>query len=94
MTVESQRTPWSAVLAVWLRHRDLLSNAGSLLATTGITSALGFVYWTFAAREFSQEAVGYGSAAVSAMTLLGTIGMLGLGTHASVNCPGALAGPV
>lgn len=80
MTVESQRTPWSAVLAVWLRHRDLLSNAGSLLATTGITSALGFVYWTFAAREFSQEAVGYGSAAVSAMTLLGTIGMLGLGT--------------
>ena len=80
MTVESQRTPWSAIVAVWLRHQDLLSNAGSLLATTGVTSALGFVYWTFAAREFSQQAVGYASAAVSAMTLLGTIGMLGLGT--------------
>ncbi len=80
MTVESWRTPWSAIAAVWLRHRDLLSNAGSLLATTGVTSALGFVYWTFAAREFSQQAVGYGSAGVSAMTLLGTMGMLGLGT--------------
>src|SRR5262249_48697373 len=31
-------------------------------------------------RLFSQRAVGYASAAVSAMTLLGTIGMLGLGT--------------
>jgi O-antigen/teichoic acid export membrane protein len=80
VTVESWRTPWSAIAAVWFRHRDLLSNASSLLATTGITSALGFVYWTLAAREFSQEAVGYGSAAVSAMTLLGTVGMLGLGT--------------
>ncbi|MGH3166054.1 MAG: lipopolysaccharide biosynthesis protein [Trebonia sp.] len=40
----------------------------------------GFAYWIFAAREFSQTAVGYGSAAVSAMTLLGTIGMFGLGT--------------
>ena len=29
---------------------------------------------------FSQQAVGYGSAAVSAFTLLGTIGMFGLGT--------------
>ncbi len=69
-----------AAKSMWLRHRDLLGNAGSLTATTGVTSALGFVYWAFAARLFSQRAVGYGSAAVSAMWLLGTIGMLGLGT--------------
>jgi|HubBroStandDraft_4_1064222.scaffolds.fasta_scaffold30704_2 O-antigen/teichoic acid export membrane protein len=68
------------VVASWRRHQDLLTNAGSLLATTGVTSALGFVYWAFAAREFSQQDVGYSSAAVSAMGLLGTIGMLGLGT--------------
>ena len=68
------------VAASWHRHQDLLSNAGSLLATTGVTSALGFIYWAFAAREFRQTDVGYSSAAVSAMTLLGTIGMLGLGT--------------
>ena len=41
---------------------------------------LGFVYWATAARLFSQQAVGYGAAAISAMTLLGTIGMLGMGT--------------
>ena len=41
---------------------------------------LGFVYWAAAARLFSQQAVGYGAAAISAMTLLGTIGMLGMGT--------------
>jgi O-antigen/teichoic acid export membrane protein len=66
--------------SVWRRHKDLLTNAGSLLGTTGVTSALGFTFWTFAARELSQQAVGYGSAAVSAMTLLGTIGVFGLGT--------------
>jgi O-antigen/teichoic acid export membrane protein len=37
-------------------------------------------YWAIAARIFSQRAVGYGSATVSAVTLLGTIGMFGLGT--------------
>ena len=65
---------------VWQRNHELLRNAGSLLATTGLTSLFGFVYWVIAAREFSQQAVGYGSATVSAMTLLGTIGMFGLGT--------------
>jgi O-antigen/teichoic acid export membrane protein len=41
---------------------------------------MGFAYWALAARMFSQRAVGYGSASVSAMTLLGIVGMLGLGT--------------
>jgi O-antigen/teichoic acid export membrane protein len=71
---------FGAVTAAWTRHRDLLRNAASLLATTGVTSVLGFTFWAFAAREFSQQAVGYGSAAVSAMTLLGTVGVFGLGT--------------
>jgi O-antigen/teichoic acid export membrane protein len=62
------------------RNRDLLRNAGSLAATSGLTSVFGFGYWIYAARVFPQEAVGYGSAAISAMTLLGTVGMFGLGT--------------
>jgi O-antigen/teichoic acid export membrane protein len=70
----------SALTGIWHKHKDLLHNAASLAATTGVTSVLGFAFWTFAARYFSQEAVGYGSAAISAMTLLGTIGMFGLGT--------------
>ncbi len=62
------------------RNQDLLRNAGSLAATTGLTSALGFGYWIYAARMFSPAAVGYGTAAISTMTLLGTVGMFGLGT--------------
>jgi acetyltransferase-like isoleucine patch superfamily enzyme/O-antigen/teichoic acid export membrane protein len=86
VTGAGRQTPprrWSprvAFSAVWGRHQDLLSNASCLLATTGVTSGLGFAFWTFAARVFSQQAVGYGSAAVSAMSLLGTVGVFGLGT--------------
>ncbi|MEV6488206.1 lipopolysaccharide biosynthesis protein [Actinoplanes sp. NPDC051633] len=61
-------------------HVDLFLNAGSLMATTAITSLFGFAYWWLAARTASAEAVGQASAAVSAMTLIGTIGMFGMGT--------------
>ena len=70
------------------RHGDVLKNASSLLATTGVTSAMGFAYWTVAARLMSQRAVGFGSATVSAITLLGTIGMFGLGTVLIGELPG------
>jgi O-antigen/teichoic acid export membrane protein len=76
----SPRSPRAAILTAWRRHRDLLGNATTLAATTGVTSLLGFIYWAAAARLFKQEAVGYGAAAISAMTLLGTVGMLGMGT--------------
>jgi O-antigen/teichoic acid export membrane protein len=61
-------------------HVDLFLNAGSLMATTAITSLFGFAYWWLAARSAPAEAVGQASAAVSAMTLIGTIGMFGMGT--------------
>jgi O-antigen/teichoic acid export membrane protein len=68
-------------LAARLRgHVDLFLNAGSLMATTLITSLLGFAYWWVAARVAPAAAVGQASAAVSAMTLIGTIGMFGMGT--------------
>ena len=79
-TAFSPRSLGSAVSAIWRRHHDLLANAGSLIGATAVTSALGFTFWTLAAREFSQQAVGYGSAAVSAMSVLATIGIFGLGT--------------
>jgi O-antigen/teichoic acid export membrane protein len=64
-----------------LRHnRELLRNASSLAATTGLTSFFGFAYWIYAARVFPTEAVGYGTAAISTMMLLGTLGMFGLDT--------------
>ena len=64
----------------WARHRDVLHTAATLVGSTAVTSVLGLVFWAVAARLFTREAVGYGSAAVSAITLAGTIGMLGLGT--------------
>lgn len=60
--------------------RDLLLNAGSMIGTTLVTAGLGFVYWWLAARQFPQAAVGVASALISAMSLLGSLGMLGLGT--------------
>lgn len=68
------------VVAGWRRHRDVLDNVSSLLATTALTALLGFVFWAVATRMFSQQAIGYGAASVSAFTLIGTIGEFGLGT--------------
>lgn len=76
----ARRPLTAAVLGALRQHGDVVKNAGSLLATTGVTSAMGFAYWAIAARLFSQSAVGYGSATISAVTLLGTIGVFGLGT--------------
>jgi len=61
-------------------NRAIVSNASSLVGTQLVTSGLGFLFWLVAARWFSPAAVGFAAAAISAMTLLGTFGMLGLGT--------------
>ena len=65
---------------IWQRNQDLLRNAGSLAATTGMTSIFGFVFTIAAARMFSSAAVGWGNTAINEMQLFGTIGMFGLGT--------------
>lgn len=52
----------------------------SLVGTQVVTAVLGLVYWTVATRRFSVSAVGLASAATSAMTLLASVGILGLGT--------------
>jgi O-antigen/teichoic acid export membrane protein len=77
--VEAQRSIRTLVATAIERNKALLSNATSIVGTVGVASALGFVYWAVAAKLFSPSAVGLGSAATSAMTLLGTVGMFGLG---------------
>ena len=62
------------------RHRSLLTNAASLFATTGVTALSGVAFWWVAAHRLPLASVGYASAAVSAMTLIATVGMLGFGT--------------
>jgi O-antigen/teichoic acid export membrane protein len=71
----------------WRRNSDVLGSAGSLLATTVVTSGLGFAFWAIAARLYSQRAVGIGSSTISAMMLLGTMGMAGLGTVLMADLP-------
>ena len=79
-------------LGILRGHVDLFLNAGSLMATTVVSSLFGFAYWWLAARIASPEAVGQASAAVSAMTLIGTIGMFGMGTMLIADL-GTLRGP-
>lgn len=70
----------TSVGSILRRNQDLLRNASSLAATTGLTSLFGFAFWIYAARVFSSDAVGYGSAAISTMMLLGMLGLFGLDT--------------
>ena len=68
-------------LSQWIKTNSIiLVNAISLIGTTAITSVLGFAYWWLAARRFLPEDVGIASAAVSAMLLLGSLCVVGLGT--------------
>lgn len=83
----SARPPLGAAAPVWQRNKEIVGNAGTLIATAGVSALLGFAFWTVAAHLFSQAAVGYAAAATSAMTLLGTIGMFGLGTFLIAELP-------
>jgi O-antigen/teichoic acid export membrane protein len=60
--------------------RTIVSNAGAIALTMTSSALLGYPYWWLAARQFPPAAVGFGAAATSAMTLLGTLGVLGLAT--------------
>ncbi len=69
------------LLFEWIKaNKVMFINAGSLVGTTIVTGAFGFVYWWIAARLYPPHAVGLASAAVSAMTLLGAVCIVGLGT--------------
>ncbi len=61
-------------------NRAILANSGSLIATSVATAILGFGFWGLAARMLPADAVGAGSAAISATTLLGSLGTFGLGS--------------
>lgn len=61
-------------------NRQLLANAGTMVGTAVVTSFLGAAFWLVATHYFSEDAVGIASAAISAMTLLGFMATVGLGT--------------
>ena len=78
--VQPQPPPGNILARVWQKNKALLVNAGSLYASTIINSVLGFAFWALAAHVFTTSEVGFGSAAISAMGVLSSIGMFGLNT--------------
>ncbi|MCU0490150.1 MAG: hypothetical protein MUD01_00980 [Chloroflexaceae bacterium] len=67
--------------ARWYRaNHAMLTNAVALVGTTGVNAVLGLVYWWVGAQYFPAAEVGIASASISAMMLLGTGAMLGMGT--------------
>ncbi len=60
-----------------VRH-PLLRNGYALVLNSGATAVLGMGYWVLAARRYTVEEVGVGSALVAALTLLSTIAQLNL----------------
>ncbi|WP_062640139.1 lipopolysaccharide biosynthesis protein [Streptomyces sp. NBRC 110468] len=52
---------------------SLFRNAYFLMLSTGVSAVLGLGFWLVAARYYSEEAVGQGSAAIAAMRLLAGI---------------------
>jgi O-antigen/teichoic acid export membrane protein len=65
------------VLSGWRspQHRDGMA----LVVSSALSSVFGLLYWVLAARLFDHAVVGLNSAAVSAMTLLGSAAQLNLG---------------
>lgn len=52
---------------------SMFRNAYALMLSTAVSAALGLGFWLVAARYYSEEAVGQGSAAIAAMRLLASI---------------------
>ncbi|MFG3499494.1 lipopolysaccharide biosynthesis protein [Streptomyces sp. NPDC047928] len=52
---------------------SMFRNAYALMLSTGVSAALGLGFWLVAARYYTEEAVGQGSAAIAAMKLLASI---------------------
>lgn len=65
----------------WIQvGRRIVSVSAAQVGATAVTSVLGFIFWWAAARFFAPEIVGFSAAATSAMMLLGTLAVSGLGT--------------
>jgi O-antigen/teichoic acid export membrane protein len=63
-----------------------------LIANAVVTALLGVVYWGVAARQLPLEAVGGGTATISAVTMISGLAQLNLFTSMSVLIPGTPPG--
>ena len=65
--------------AIIAKARDdpLISNSFYLVLASGISAALGFVFWIIIARIYPPEAVGQGALLLSAMAIINTLTLMG-----------------
>lgn len=61
-----------------IRQVPLYRSSFALMLTTGLNGILGFAYWILAARLYPAGAVAIGAGAISAMTLVSSLGWIGL----------------
>lgn len=78
------RRTQNAVFARWLfgfldraRSDSLVRNSLYLMASTVVTAGLGYVFWAVAARAFTRQEVGIGSAVISLCGMVALLTYLG-----------------
>lgn len=57
--------------------RSLLRNSGFIMLTTGVSSALGYLFWIIVARSFPADQIGIAAALIAAMMLIAAIAEAG-----------------
>ncbi|MEM9632442.1 MAG: phosphotransferase [Pseudomonadota bacterium] len=79
-----------------LKSAPLLVNGYAMIASTGLTSAIGIVFWMAATRFYDQSQVGLGAALIALMTPISYFGQMNLGTVLNRFLPtaGRQAGPL
>ena len=70
----------------------LVRSALALFSTSVVTSGLGFLYWTVAARMFPVSDVGMATTSIAAMSLIAPFTVLGFGTALVSKLPTMRAG--
>lgn len=79
--IQELTSAWlSRLMDILMDGRAILVNAASMVGTGFVTAGLGFVFWWLAARMMTAQAVGFATACVSAMALISSISVLGMGT--------------
>ncbi|MCV0426182.1 MAG: phosphotransferase [Roseibium sp.] len=63
-----------------LKTAPLLVNGYAMIASTGLTSLIGLVFWMAATHLYDQEQVGLGAALIAAMSAISYFGQLNLST--------------
>ena len=77
MSTEARPRRLGTPLAEHVRQ-PLLRNGYALMLSSGATAVLGMGFWVLAARRFSVEEVGVGSALVASLAMLSTVAQLNL----------------